>query len=337
MLLASSFASGLVAASAVSAQTSSHGARAIRAHPGAAAPARAAATPRLEWEARNGSGQLHESDAAQSCLMRETLGRWNLGGCGRPDCRSNRAGFHPGTRVTVEASTLHPRSPSHSMPPAVIRLQADFRKRGYWHYRNCFEMHARDAADRGGDTWLRVHLAPDGTVARARLVNTTLSSRRMTECVRSVTQGVRASRVEKHHSTIRLRVRLFPGDVPLPAPRRAAPGLTELDPDALGSSIDPIRRAMERCVLQATERDPLIWGRLSLAVVIGNEGRVQKLAEAETHFPDPEVIACCRATLADTSLLKSVPGLLHLSLRVGELPPSSAGANGAARELTSAD
>jgi hypothetical protein len=289
---------------------------------------------RLQWERhRPDEWGGRVAGWVEASVMREELGRWNIGGCGQPNCRSSGPGFHPGTRVIVEASSISARRKNAQASRAILRLQSEFRSRGYWLYRNCFELNAHEPADRGGETWLRVQASPSGTVVQSRIISTTLSSHAMAECVRNVTRTIRVAAVDRRHSTFRLRIRVFPGDVPLPSASLTTSRGGQLNPIQLGTLVDPLRKAIEQCVANGIERDAALWGRLSLALQVSTDGRIETVREVESQFPDPAVIACCRSALLDLNVPRALPaGELRLALRVGELaqarPPEPAVSQG---------
>jgi len=251
-------------------------------------------------------------------VMDETLGRWNVGGCGAPTCKSNRPGFHPGTRVIVETHPISQRT-NRRDAGLLLKLQADFRNRGYWLYRNCFESTARDTESAGGDIWLRLQVSR-GAVNQSQILSTTIRQRSIASCVRDSTRMMRVSPVEKRASIFVLRVRLFPGDVPLSPTRRQALGVEPLNPTPFGATIGPLRKAIEECALQGLQRDPALWGRISLRVQVRLDGRIGNVREDDSHFPDRAVVECCRTSMLDKSLASPpIGGEMRLAVRVGEL------------------
>lgn len=278
--------------------------------------------PKIRWEGAASNGELdaHSLGAVQFSLLRESLGRWNVGGCAHPYCRSSFAGFHPGTRVIVDTSPFSTRTTA-AVARALLRIQSEFRNRGYWPYRNCFENNSSERDFRGGDTMLRVQVAPSGAVTQTRTLATTHSSKSIAECVRNETRKLTVRSPNGKRAMFRLRIRLYPGDVPLPVVRtdaaHSATGSTALHDDAAR----PLRMAVERCISVAFQRDSSLWGRLSLALQLGDDGRVSEVREVESRFPDPNVLVCCRASLIGSTVPALVPGgELHIAARLGELP-----------------
>jgi len=277
-------------------------------------------TSYFQWEQWNPSERAKPrvSGSIEASVMNETLGRWNVGGCGEPTCKSNRPGFHPSTRVIVET---HPISQRANRRDAGLlpKLQADFRNRGYWLYRNCFESTARDTESAGGDIWLRLQVS-GGSVHQSRILSTTIHQRSIASCVRDSTRMMRVSYLDKRASIFVLRVRLFPGDVPLPPTARQATGVEQLNPIRFGTTIGPIRRAIEECALQGLQRDPALWGRISLRVQVRPNGRIGDVTEDDSHFPDRAVVECCRTAMFDKPLASPpVVGETRLAVRVGVL------------------
>lgn len=276
--------------------------------------------PRFQWEpwTPNEAAAPPATGNTEASVMNETLGRWNVGGCAAPTCASNRPGFHPGTRVIVET---HPISPSSKRRDSGLlpKIQAAFRNRGYWLYRNCFESTARDTQSLGGDIWLRVQVSR-GFVNQSQILSATLVQRAIASCVRDSTRTVRLSPLEKRAFTFVLRVRLFPGDVPLSPTRRQVTGVTQLNPNRFGVTMDPIRRAIEECALEGLQRDPTLWGRIALRLRVRPDGRIGDVKEDDSHFPDRAVLECCRTSIIDEIfLVPPIVGEVRLAVRIGEL------------------
>jgi len=277
-------------------------------------------TPRFQWEQWNPNETATPlvSGSIEASVMNEMLGRWNVGGCASPTCVSNRPGFHPGTRVIVETHPISQRT-NRWEAGLLLKLQADFRSRGYWLYRNCFESTARNTESAGGDIWLRLQVSR-GAVYQSQVVSTTIRQRSIVSCVKDSTRMMRVSPVEKRVSIFVLRVRLFPGDVPLSPTRRRAPGVEPLNPTRFDATIGPIRRSIEECALQGLQRDPALWGRISLRVQVRLDRRIGNVREDDSHFPDRAVVECCHTSLLNKTLASPpVVGELRLAVRVGEL------------------
>jgi hypothetical protein len=281
---------------------------------------RGSLTPRIEWEPWNPDGAVTPlvTGSIEASLANETLGRWNVGGCGASTCASNRPGFHPGTRVIVETHPISPHSKQRDVG-LLPKLQADFRNRGYWLYRNCFEATARNSQSSGGDIWLRVQVSR-GAVTQSQILSATIRQRSIAYCVKVSTRTIRLSSLLKHAFAFNLRVRLFPGDVPLLPTRRPVTRVEQLNPTRFGATIDPIRRAVEECALQGLQRDPALWGRIALQVQVRLDGHVGDVREDDSHFPDRAVLECCRRSILDRTLGgPPVLGEVRLAIRLGEL------------------
>jgi hypothetical protein len=243
--------------------------------------------------------RLRPEGAVAAAVADEELQTWNYGGRGEPGYISNRAGFHPGTRVIVDAvPRWSPQALGTKSGRSVAqRLQAGLRKRGYWPFRNCFEDATRLEPDRGGKTQLRVTMSANGTVLGARLLTSTLKNKEVGQCIVRAIRSVHTDRPLGRALDADVTVSTWPGDLPLmPAAQPAT-----LPRSAL-SKIDAVVRtqqgAFESCFVEARQLDPQLWGRLALVFFIENDGRAASIQEVDSHFGSTAAVRCVADRLA---------------------------------------
>jgi len=227
----------------------------------------------------------------------EALARWNLGGTSDPNFISNRASFHPGSRVVVDTELVAGQLPAKSGPGLTQRgLLAQSRSRGYWPLRICYEDALRRDAKLSGETRVLVSIARSGRVTRAQVLRTALDE----EAGRCLSLAIENLRYEPGPAAglvaAELSVKFWRGDAPLPA-TGPAPGKLFANPGRLEASVitaafEPALQKVERCYARGLVRDPGLWGRLGLRIDLTSDGTIESVHEDESRFPDPEVSAC---------------------------------------------
>ncbi|HMA91150.1 MAG TPA: hypothetical protein VKP30_00625, partial [Polyangiaceae bacterium] len=228
--------------------------------------------------------------AVAGSVYDEQLQTWNMGGRSDPNYRSSRDGYHPGTRVRVDATI---RARSKAGLTLANRIQASFRNRGYWPFRTCYEDGARERPNSGGKTWLRVSLRADGFVLGARVTRTDLSERRIATCLAKAARHVRIPNVGRRVDA-ELMVAVWPGDVPLlPLPDAAVPAA----PDGFNHTLVETEPGVQACFRSARQRDPALWGRLALSFGVDDQGRAFDVREYQSQFGDPAAAACVATLL----------------------------------------
>lgn len=232
--------------------------------------------------------------AVAASVADEELARWNLGGNGDPAHPSNRSGYHPAVRVTVDTKPLRPipeRSASRDVLTAP-RLLARARSVGYWPFRTCFEALLRRTPDaKGGTTRVRISIAPSGRVTAARSLTSDLTDPDAVRCIRDAARSLRFSPAPARRLDVDLSVELWPGDAPLP-PLATDGEPRPFDARALAARIDARASDLARCYAEGVARDPRLWGRIALRISVGTDGAVHHIREDESRFPDPDVVAC---------------------------------------------
>ena len=293
-----------------------------------------ASEPEISWESAP-ELRTQPDESVSGSLATESLARWNIGGNSDASYVSNRTGFHPGTRVIVEIVPSRQSRATQALPTTTRRYLAAFRNFGYWPYRICFESSARANGSSGGDTWLRVKTNGLGRVVSAKLVKSNIDLPPISDCICRATRSLDLHRPNLPGAAFMLRVRVFPGDAPLPShvrPDDSDTGNWTLRRGAF----ELVRGSVEPCIRQAFTRDAKLWGRLALRLRVDKEGRVLDAAEAGTHFPDRQAVSCSTSAALQLRLPDvNRAGWLNVALRAGMLPPLVGEKVGDSREPTS--
>lgn len=232
------------------------------------------------------------------------LARWNVGGTSAPSYISNQPGFHPATRVRVDTRVIGGRLPRRRSGRRHRRLTradvlAESRSHGYWAFRVCFERDERDHPHLHGQTLLTLWVGRSGRVWRARLRHTELRDRNVAHCLRKRARHLKFSPAPRHSFRVRLSVKLWPGDAPLPRHDLAS----NVEPDALdlravAHDVAPLKSAVTQCYEAGLGRDPALWGRVELRVDLDRKGRVRRAEQVESRFPDHQVVGCIENALS---------------------------------------
>ncbi len=264
----------------------------------------------------------------------EELQIWNVGGRGDSNYVSNRRGYHPGTRVRVDAKLRLGAKFLRSKPGSAFaqRLLAGLRSQGYWPFRNCFEDIARTHRNPGGKTELRLTVDGSGFVSQSRLLKTDLKQRSIALCHAAEARRLRVEPSRLRRIDVDVTVAVWPGDVPLLSLPTAMVGNGREDLSLVTRSIRSIEPEILACMHAARQHDPRLWGRLSLSFVIDPAGHPSGLAESQSSFGAHEAIECVAERLQ--SLEFALPRLQGSRLtaawrlhRPDELPPPLDGAS----------
>lgn len=284
-------------------------------------PRPAPGEPGISWEPFAAPGARgRDAEGIDSSLATEALARWNVGGSGDVSYLSNRTGFHPGTRVIVEIEPSKEPRAQRELPAMTRRYLAAFRNFGYWPYRMCFETSARDAASAGGDAWIRVRTTGRGRVLSAKLIKSNLDQKPIAACICQATRSLDLHRPNLPSATFVLRVRVFPGDAPLP-PAVSANDSPWINLASHRGAFELIRESVEPCIREGLRRDAKLWGRFALRVQVDKDGRVVNASENGSHFPDRSAVACSTSAALRLRFPEmSQAGSLDVALRVGSLP-----------------
>ena len=268
-----------------------------------------------------------------AAVQDEVLARWNVGGTGAPEFVSNQPHYHPGARVVVDTEVLLGNLPKGRpgrrrgvLTQAGVLARA--RKYGYWPIRLCFEDGLRRDQSLHGKTVVRLTLAASGKVNATRLVDTDLNQRAVAECLVDEVRDLEFLPPPHRRVDVEMSIRLWPGHAPVPLAGppdedfEEPPG--QLDVAATRSALEQCSPALRSCYRQGLARDPKLWGRIQLQVDQAPSGRIVKIAQTESRFPDPSVAQCIIAALGALELPKPKGGPLSFvyGVRLGRLPDS---------------
>lgn len=268
----------------------------------------------------------------------DILARWNVGGTGDPAFISNHPGYHPWPRVRVDTKILgghlprrapYDRRTGHRRHVlSVARVQAEARANGYWPFRLCSEAGLRHDQKMHGQTILRFSITARGHVVHAWLVKSKLHDDTVKSCLRRALHKLEFKPAPHRRVDVQLSVKLWPGDAPVPLigppdPDKAPENPGQLDVPAVQKATADVPRAVGVCYRAALERDPHLWGRIQLDVDLDAKGRVQHVAENESHFPGRSVVRCAIEALQKSRFHAAKGGSLSFvyALRLGTLAP----------------
>lgn len=275
----------------------------------------------LEAVVPEGTRQRPTGDVA-GAVFDEALQTWNYGGRSDMSHISNRMGYHPGTRVVVDATPRVQRAKARSksgMKVATL-IVAGLRNRGYWPFRNCFENETRNVTDPGGKTFLRVSLNGRGAVVSVRVIRSTLKTKTVSRCIANAMRSLRTDRPLGIRVDADVVVAVYPGDLPLlglpvePAnPRAYFPELDQILSNHLASFVP--------CFSVARKADSKLWGRLLLTFSVDNDGKPSEVRERESHFGDSQARECVSFTLGSLRLpISERSERLQLGFRLNRPP-----------------
>lgn len=248
----------------------------------------------------------------------EELFQWALGGCSDPAHPSNRAGYHPATRVVVEVQLLS-RAPQGSLK----RLQRIARSTGYWPLRACFETAQRAAAKSERTARVRLTLSASGKVLGSRSLGST-PERDYARCALERLRGLDFTPGFTRKLDVEISVKQWPGDAPVPPRAPDAAPAVHLSPEA-SAALEAVTPSLLACYERGLRADAKLWGRIALRLHLTRDGAVEKAEPIETRFPDADVTECTRQAVLDAHI--SSPGLSELTfaVRLGQgLPPAPA-------------
>ena len=266
--------------------------------------------------------------AVHAAVLDETLARWNVGGTGDPSYISNRPGYHPGARVVVDAKVLSGNLPKRGRRGVLSEqsVLAEARKRGYWPYRLCFEDGLRLDQKLSGQTIVRLSIGSSGRVVATRLVQTKLKDENVARCLAERTGDLEFAPRPSRRVDVELSIKLWPGDAPvaLVGPPDGTPfdnpGI--LDSEAAARALAQCEPSLRACYQQGVERDAELWGRIQFRIDQAADGRVQKVAEDESRFPDRQVVDCMVNVIQTQPLPAPKGGELTFvfAVRLGSMP-----------------
>jgi hypothetical protein len=281
--------------------------------------------PFLPWARLRPEGRVAGS------VHDQELARWNVGGTGDPEFISQKSGYHPAPRVTVDVEVVAgglPKKarvdPKSKKPDRILSeasLLARSRKYGYWPFRLCFEAGLRRDQDLGGKTRIRFRVSRSGRISKSRLVDTTLRDKDVAKCLVDS-----ASEIEllspPRNIDVEAQIGLWHGDAPLPTLIEPPETKPSLDAEVILTAFEAARPGLSSCYREALGRDPALWGRIELGIELGSTGAIAKVTERDSHFPDKEALGCVIALAQNLTLpeKKGRPNFV-VGFRLGTAPP----------------
>lgn len=243
----------------------------------------------------------------------EELMRWALGGSSNAAHPSNRAGYHPATRVVVDVSLLS-RAPLGS----TKRLLRVARSSGYWPLRGCFEDAQRLTRKTERAARVRLTLSASGKVLGARNLGPA-AERDYARCVLEKVRGLDFTPGVSRKLDLEVSVKQWPGDAPVPphAPKDAAPLRLAREANAALQGLGP---AISECYQSALAQDPQLWGRIAFRLKLREDGTIQDATPSETQFPSVEVAECARRSVVGARLPAAEVKELSVAVRLGQPP-----------------
>jgi hypothetical protein len=249
----------------------------------------------------------------------EELARWSVGGASSPEHPSNRPGYHPATRLVVDATPLS-RLPASGL--SARRVLAQARAKGYWPFRGCFEEVFRTQPVNAIQAHLRISIGGRGTVIATRV----LSSEQGTgTCLAAAARQLRFTPAPPRRVDVDLTIRSWPGDAPLPphAPADETPLPSEVREAASAASV-ALLPAVRACYRAGLERDPRLWGRVAYRASFDAAGTVVEALLSEGELADPTVVDCVQRALVGARFGAPFAGrALSWAVRLGAPPPES--------------
>jgi hypothetical protein len=118
-----------------------------------------------------------------------------------------------------------------------------------------------------------------------------------------------------------LSIKLWPGDAPVPL---AGPPLEEpvenpsvLDSAAVMEAPQAAHAGLKDCYRQGLARDSALWGPVQLVIDQDPSGRILKVHEEESRFPDRAGVRCMIEQLGQVSLPAPAGGQLSFAYALG--------------------
>ena len=245
----------------------------------------------------------------------EELARWDLGGSSDPNAASNRASYHPGTRVVVDTRAAKRRAGAPALPAprglTYQNVQAQTRSHGYWPFRLCFEQGQHDKKGPGGETRVAFTIGTRGKVSAARLLDSKLGNAASAACMVRELLKLEFTPAPKSKLRMVASIRIYPGDAELPTVPDAALLASlphgEFDPEAARARVTARQVELDACFAEARRGDPGLWGRLALSVILEMDGSVHRVTEIESRFPNAAATRCAQV-LVSSLVFPSVNG-----------------------------
>ncbi len=264
------------------------------------------ATGRFPWP---------DDPKARKAALKE-LEIWNTGGLGEGQA------WHPAPRVVIGEPVLRKGKAN------TRELMRALRAEHYWTVRRCYDPALRGAPKLDGRAVLELSLDKAGRVlsaatSRARVPDTRQHKTSMTdeEVVRCWLRGLKGAELPRPRgkATVAFSIDVWPGDAPLREVPASMPGSLPLDEvERLVTARLP---ELDACVAEARAELPGAWGRLPLRVDVDEQGAPHEIAETESTFPAPSMVACATRVLRTLTWPKARGGTARVTVPLRVAPP----------------
>lgn len=241
-----------------------------------------------------------------------------------------------------------PEDPTHPLPRVIVdvtaskggvsaaRLQAAARRLFWAKAVACYQKSA------WAEPGLRVDYALDASLSKGRLspvaagragkkargaktaaalkASSSTAAREIEACLRSALSGLELGLAGKP-TRAQLRVRISPGDEPIPPPDAARdPGPGAIDTARVDAALTALTPQLRRCYETALDYAPELRGGLTLRLRIEPDGRVSEAFEHGAPFADERAARCILRTLRGATLAAPEGGFVRVLVGL-ELAP----------------
>lgn len=273
-------------------------------------PAPTDASVIVEQPHRTGSFPWPEGAKERKAKLKE-LETWNQGGL------ADGEAWHAAPRVVIgEPVVTKGKADAHD----VMRV---LRAEQYWTVRRCYDPMLRDSPKLDGRAVIEIVVDKSGRVTTAtakkskvpdtRKHKTAMSNKEVVRCwVRGMT-GIELPRPRSKSATMAFSIDVWPGDAPMPEVG-ATPKPGRIDLAVVKKRVDERVPDLTACLAAGWKEKPGAWGRLALRVDVGEDGAVSEVAETESTFPVPSVVACATRILRGLEWPKAQGGPARVTI-----------------------
>lgn len=222
---------------------------------------------------------------------------------------------HPHPRVVIEVTSARGGHTAKAVERAV--------RAGFWHgVVSCYRLDAARRPDLELDVKLVLEIRRDGSIKSARAASggKTAKSGQAPPCLAKKVAGIDIAQ-GRGGTTAHVRVRVWPGDDPLPPPDdQIVPGPGTLDLEAAREAITRAAPALAACHDKTRAYAPELWGRLAVRVHVDESGQIDEAFEVESELPDEHLRRCALAVVREVSLPAPSGGDLRVVVPLRFLP-----------------
>jgi hypothetical protein len=211
--------------------------------------------------------------------------RWNDGGVGDPPPELPPPEGHPDPRIIIDVERVRGGHASKD-------IERIARKHHWMPMVRCYRLGAHKDPELRGTTRARIEVHKSGKVKSARFLDTELDDRAVARCMADKLRDL-SFEPARSGATVWLRMRIGPGDDPLPPPDELLlPGDGALSIDAMRAGVEAGMAAFEACYRSALEYAPDLWGRIVIRFHVTERGKLDEAFEAGSRFPDKRMLQC---------------------------------------------